>query len=137
MKSETLRHIKTMRQVKSSLEIAGQHKFKTTGTLFKPPAEIEHLETVGQESVKTQQILAREKLRAAKFEASVEKSQRKLLKSRENLAVVINRNRALTNLRHQIQKERDRQPGTVEQSPPAGTTLKVVPESLGGIEHQY
>jgi hypothetical protein len=107
MKSETLRNIKTMRQVKTSLEVARHHELKTTNKLYKTAEEIEELESMSLEDKQIAQILAREKARAAKFEASVDKSQRKLLASRKKLAVVINRNRALTELRHEIQMQRD------------------------------
>ena len=107
MQSEALRNIKTMRQVKSSLEVAGRQRIKTTNSLFKTVEENERLESVGLDSGQTAQILAKEKMRAAKFEASVERSRQKLLKSREKIAGLVNRNRALTNLRHEIQHNRE------------------------------
>ena len=107
MQSEALRNIKTMRQVKSSLEVAGLQRMKTTNSLFKTVEESERLESVGLDSSQTAQILAKEKMRAAKFEASVERSRQKLLKSREKIAGLVNRNRALTNLRHEIQHSRE------------------------------
>jgi len=107
MQSEALRNIKTMRQVKSSLEVAGRRRIKTTNSLSKTAEESERLECVGLNDGQTTQILAREKMRAAKFEASVERSRQKLLKSREKIASIVNRNRALTNLRHEIQHTRE------------------------------
>jgi hypothetical protein len=109
MESETLHNIRTMRQVKTSLEVAGRQKVKTTNSLFKPADEIEALEAIGLSDTQALQVIAREKARAEKFEVSAERARRKLLRSREKLAVVINRNRALTRLRHEIQTERDRQ----------------------------
>jgi LPS O-antigen subunit length determinant protein (WzzB/FepE family) len=107
MQSESLRNIKTMRQVKSSLEVANRQKIKTTNSLFKTDEESNLLETVGLGSGQTAQVLAKEKMRAAKFEASVERSRQKLLKSRKKIAGLVNRNRALTNLRHEIQHNRE------------------------------
>lgn len=107
MESESLRNIRTMRQVKTSLEVAGNQRIRTTGSLSKTTQERERLESIGVENSLTLQILAKEKARAAKFEASVERSRQKLLKSREKLAGIINRNRALNNLRHEIQQGRD------------------------------
>jgi hypothetical protein len=137
MKSETLRNIRTMRQVKSSLEVARNQKFKTTSSLSKTPEEIENLNSIGLTDNQTAQILAREKARAAKFEASVERSQQKLLNSRKKLAVLVNRNRALTTLRHEIQHERDRNKSSVSVS-----TSAIKPETpkhggLRGIEMKY
>ncbi len=82
MESEALRNIRTMRQVKSSLEVARNQRFKTTNSLSKTTEESEHLESIGLDNSQTAQILAKEKARAAKFEASVERSRQKLLKSR-------------------------------------------------------
>ena len=107
MESEALRNIRTMRQVKSSLEVARNQRVKTTNNLSKTTEEIEHLESIGIDNSQTAQILAKEKARAAKFEASVERSRQKLLKSREKMAGIINRNRALTKLRLKIQQDRD------------------------------
>jgi len=109
MESETLRHIRTLRQVKSSLEVAAKQRIRTTNSLFKTTEEIENLESVGLDSLQTAQVLAKEKARAAKLEASMERSRQKLLKSRDKIACLVNRNRALTRLRHQIQQDRDRE----------------------------
>jgi hypothetical protein len=137
MESETLHNIRTMRQVKTSLEVASKQRFKTTNSLSKTAEFIEHLESIGTDSEPTLQVLAREKVRAAKFEASADRSRRKLLKSREKLAGVINRNRALTRLRHEIQQNRD---GITSLPPSDGAPLK--PENpnysiLHGIELKY
>lgn len=130
MESEALRNIRTMRQVKTSLDVAGRQRIKTTGSLSKTTEEIEHLESTGRSESQTAQILAKEKARAAKFEASADRSRQKLLKSRENLARLINRNRALTDLRHQIQQERD-----MRKEPPSSPQLlsKPVKSNYGSL----
>jgi hypothetical protein len=137
MESETLRNIRTMRQVKSSFEVARRQRIKTTDSLFKTPEEIEHLETIGLGNHQVAQILAKERARAAKFEASAERSRRKLLNSREKLAVIINRNRALTTLRHEIQHERDGRTKPISLAVSSRQPEKVKPGSLRGIELKY
>jgi len=126
-----------MRQVKSSLEVARKQKFKTLSSVSKTPEEIEHLANVGLDNNQAAQVLAKERARAVKFEASVKRSQQKLLKSREKMAVLVNRNRALTSLRHEIQRERD-----LKTAAPATTQPVVKPEkinhgSLRGMELKY
>jgi hypothetical protein len=104
MESEALRNIRTMRQVVTSLDIAGRHRCRTTNSLSKTPQETARLE--GLHDRRLEQVLARERRRSAALEASVEKSRRRLLKSREKLAATINKNRALTTLRQELQKAR-------------------------------
>jgi len=137
MESEALRNIRTLRQVKSSLEVAGKQRIKTTNSLFKTSEETEHLESIGLDSLQTAQVLAKEKARAAKLEASRERSRQKLLKSRDKIACLVNRNRALTTLRHQIQQDRD-----LKRVPPALTRPLAKQENsdysrLRGVELKY
>ena len=137
MESEALRNIRTMRQVKSSLEVARKQRVKTTNSLSKTTEESEHLESIGIDNSQTAQILAKEKARAAKFEASVERSRQKLFKSREKLAAVINRNRALTQLRHEIQQDRDQKKESPSLSKPVVKRENSNYGSLRGIELKY
>ncbi len=138
MESEALRNIRTMRQVKTSLEVARNQRIKTTSSLSKTAEESERLESLGIGDGLTLQILAKEKARAAKFEASVERSRQRLLKSRAKIASLINRNRALNNLRHEIQQARDQ----TKESPPLSKQSVVKREiskrgSLRGMELKY
>ena len=137
MESEALRNIRTMRQVKSSLEVARKQRVKTTNSLSKTTEESERLESLGLCNSLTLQILAKEKARAAKFEASVKRSREKMHKCREKLATVINRNRALTRLRLEIQQDRDQK----KESPPLSKPLVKRENSnygsLRGIELKY
>jgi len=126
-----------MRQVKTSLEVARGQRMKTTGSLFKTAEENKHLESIGMDTNQTAQILAQENTRAAKFEASVERSRQKLLKSREKLAGLINRNRALTELRHEIQRQRDLKKLSPSASQPAVKPEKSKHGGLRGIELKY
>jgi LPS O-antigen subunit length determinant protein (WzzB/FepE family) len=104
MPSEALRNIRTVRQVNTSLEVSDRRRPRTTNSLSKTAEETAHLESLGDRRL--EQVLARERQRSAALEASVEKSRRRLLRSREKLAVTINRNRALTALRHELQRAR-------------------------------
>jgi predicted nucleic acid-binding Zn-ribbon protein len=126
-----------MRQVKSSLDVAVKRRFKTTNSLSKTAEESEHLESVGIDNLQTRQILARERERTVQLEASVERARQKMLKSREKLAGIINRNRALTNLRHEIQQERDQQKELPSLAKPSAKPEKSNYRSLRGIELKY
>jgi predicted RNase H-like nuclease (RuvC/YqgF family) len=137
MESEALRNIRTMRQVKTSLEVAGNQRIKTTSSLSKTTEEREHLESLGIDNSLTAQILAKEKARAAAFKSSVERSREKLLKSREKLATVINRNRALTKLRHEIQQDRDQKKESPSLSKRLVKRETTKHGSLRGIELKY
>jgi hypothetical protein len=104
MKSEALRNIKTMRQIRNSLNAARSEKLRTSNSLSRSREELEHLESLTDSRL--EQILAKERERARAFDTSVEKSRQRLIKSREKLAATINKNRALTDLRHQLQRAR-------------------------------
>lgn len=104
IKSEALRNIKTMRQIRNSLNVARSEKLRTTNSLSRSREELEHLELLTDSRL--EQVLAKERARVAAFAASVEKSRQRVIKSREKLAATINKNRALTDLRHQQQRAR-------------------------------
>jgi hypothetical protein len=102
--SEALRRVRTMRQVPTSLEASDRRRPRTTNSLSKTAEELAALDSLTDRRL--QQVLNRERRRAAALEASVEKSRRRLLKSRGKLAATVNRNRALTMLRHELQRAR-------------------------------
>jgi hypothetical protein len=104
MPSEALRNIRTMRQVKTSLDLARSQRVKTTGSLSRTKEEAARLLSLNDPQAG--QILAKERKRSAAMEASVDKSRQRLLKAREKLAATINKNRALTELRHELQQSR-------------------------------
>ncbi|MBI4296131.1 MAG: hypothetical protein HY667_03325 [Chloroflexi bacterium] len=104
MKSEALRNIKTMRQVKTSLEVAREQRFKTTNCLSRTRDEIEHTESLTDHRLG--QVMAKEKRRFAVNEAAISKWRQRVLISREKLSLTLNKNRALTQLRHQLQRSR-------------------------------
>ena len=104
MKSETLRNIRTMRQVKTSLDLAKNQRVKTTGSLSRTEEEAARLLSLNDPQAR--QILAKERKLFAAHEAAVDKSRQRLLRAREKLAATINKNRALTELRHELQQSR-------------------------------
>ena len=122
MPSEALRNIRTMRQVMTSLDLAQNRRVKTTNSLSRTEEETAYLLSLTDRQAG--QILAKEVKRFAAMEASVDKSRRRLLKAREKLAATINRNRALTELRYQLQRarwEKSVPAPIIEQEPPTGS----------------
>ncbi len=122
MKSEALRNIKTMRQIKTSLDVARCQKIKNTNSLYKTKEELESLEVV--EDPKLNQILAMERKRFEKLESSMERSRQGLLKSRGRLAVLLNRNRALMKLRYELQQARSQDCSLVSRTPASSKNEK-------------
>lgn len=104
MQSEALRNIKTMRQVRTGHDLAAGRRARTTNSLSKSEAEAARLLSLNDR--RAEQVLAKETQRFAAMEASFDKSRGRVLKAREKLAATINRNRALTELRHELQRSR-------------------------------
>ncbi|MGA2670761.1 MAG: hypothetical protein ABSF21_05035 [Dehalococcoidia bacterium] len=104
MQSEALRNIRTMRQVKTSLDLVKNQRVKTTNSLSRTEEEVAHLLSLTDRQV--EQTLAKERKRSAAMEASIDKSRQRLLRARDKLAATINKNRALTELRHELQQAR-------------------------------
>jgi valyl-tRNA synthetase len=104
MLSEALRNIRTMRQVKTSLDLAENQRIKTTNSLSRTEEEETYLQSLSDRRL--EQILAKERKRSAAVEVAIDKSRQRLIKAREKLAATINKNRALTELRHELQRTR-------------------------------
>jgi hypothetical protein len=104
MPSEALRNIRTMRHVKTSLDLAKNQRVKTTNSLSRTKEEAAHLLSLTDRRVVL--ILAKETKRFATLEASIDKSRGRVLKAREKLAITINKNRALNELRRELQQAR-------------------------------
>jgi beta-glucosidase-like glycosyl hydrolase len=103
MKSEALRNIRTMRQVKTSPDVARSDKLRTTNSLSnKMKEEMEYLESLTDRRL--EQVLEKEKRRFAAQEAAISKSRQRVLRARERLAKTVNKNRALTELRRELQQ---------------------------------
>lgn len=102
MDSEALRNLRTMRQIRVSLDLARRQKIKTTNSLSKTCIEAQNLQILTDP--KTTQILEKEKRRFIAQQTSIDKSRRRVLRARNKLAATINRNRALIELRHDLQR---------------------------------
>jgi hypothetical protein len=120
MPSEALRNIRTMRQIKTSHDLARSRKVRTTNSLSKTEEEEARLQSLSDRQI--EQILAKERKRSAAVEAAVDKSRGRVLKAREKLAAAINKNRALTELRYQLQRAHwdGRAPVPLKKGPPTG-----------------
>jgi hypothetical protein len=104
MKSDALRNIRTIRQVKTSLDVIRSQRPRTANSLSKTSGEIEYLESLTDRRL--EQVLEKERRRFAAQEASINRSRQRVLRGREKLAMTINRNRALTELRHKLHDSR-------------------------------
>lgn len=104
MESESIRNIRTPRDIKSGQDILNSRRIKTTNGLAKTERSFSAPALANDRAV--QQILAKERRRALAFEGTVARSQQRMLIQRKNLAGVIKRNQALMELRHCIQDAR-------------------------------
>jgi hypothetical protein len=138
MQSEALRKIKTMRQVKTGHDLARSQKIRTTNSLSRTEEEAVHLLSLTDRRI--EQTLAKETKCFAMMEASINKSRGRVLRAREKLAATINKNRALTELRYQLQRARweKTNPVPLKKEPPAkGGNLLKADENLPRIELKY
>ena len=103
MKSEALRNVRTMRDVKTNLVAQGQ-KLRTTNSLSKTREEVDYLGSLTDRRL--EQVLEKEQRRFAAQEASINKSRQRVLRAREKLAMTVNKNRSLTELRRKLQQTR-------------------------------
>ena len=104
MRSEALRNVRTMRDVKTSLDVARGQRLRTTNSLGRTREEAGQVESPTDRRM--EQTLEKERRRFAARETSINRSRQRVLMSREKLAMTLNRNRALTELRHQLQRSR-------------------------------
>jgi DNA-dependent RNA polymerase auxiliary subunit epsilon len=93
-----------MRDVKMSLDTARGQRLRTMNSLSKTRDEIEYLDSLTDRSL--DQVLEKEHRRFEVLEATINKSRQRVLKAREKLAMTVNRNRALTELRRELQHSR-------------------------------
>jgi len=131
MQSEALRNIKTMRQVKTGHDLATGRRVRTTNSLSKPEEETARLLTLNDR--RAEQVLAKEAQRFAAMEASFDKSRGRVLQAREKLAATINRNRALTELRNELQRAR----WDSQKTSPPKKDARTVKAPLPGVEVKY
>jgi predicted nucleic acid-binding Zn-ribbon protein len=104
MKSEALRSIRTMRQVKTGMDVLRSQRPRTTNSLSKTSGEIEYLESLTDPRLEP--VLEKERKRFAAQEGAINRSRQRMIKAREKLAATINKNRALMELRHELQQRR-------------------------------
>jgi hypothetical protein len=102
MNSEALRNLRTMRQIRVGLDLIKKQKIRTTNSLSKTCSEVQYLQSLTDP--KTERILAKEKRRFFAQQLSINKSRQRLLQTRNKLAATINRNQALMELRHDLQR---------------------------------
>jgi hypothetical protein len=126
MQSEALRNIRTMRQVKTSLDLAKNQRVKTTNSLSRTEGEAAYLLSLSDPQVG--QILGKERKRSAAMEASVDKSRQRLLRARDKLAATINKNRALTELRYELQQSRLEGKNRIPEKAQTQTEVKAQPK---------
>jgi hypothetical protein len=127
MPSEALRNIRTMRQAKTSLDLAKNQRVKTTSSLSRTEEEAAHLLSLTDRQV--EQTLAKERKRFATMEIAVDKSRQRLLRAREKLAATINKNRALTELRHELQQSRSEGKNLIPTNAPIQTKVHTQTEA--------
>jgi len=137
MKKKSPGYIKLQGQAQNSADILGVHDIKTASSLFMTREERESLGLVmdfralGLEA-------RREKDKFARQDATVEKFQRNYFTAREKLAAKINKNRAMMELRHELQERRRRGESP---DPEVGSTQEAKPPtgegSFNEIELRY
>jgi len=103
VKSEALTKLRTMRHIKSNAEVFRGQKARTTGALFRAFDNNDAPDLEKDRNFQT--MLEREKRRFASRLQSVERARARLLNSRKKLAVIIDKNKALMELRRELQKE--------------------------------
>jgi hypothetical protein len=105
MKSESLVNIKTFRDIKNDVEKRGERKIKTTNSLSKTEEELEAIDSIVDDK-DLDRALEKERQRFARQDLAIKRVRKKLIAARIKLAKMVNKNRKVTELRHQLQKER-------------------------------
>jgi len=133
MKGEAISRIRTMRDIKTDPDITRAKKIKTTNSLSRTEQEMESLDSLDSiEDKHLEQAPDKERRRFARQDAAVERTQKKLLDTRVNLARMLNKNRRVTELRHELQRSRykrkDPKPvGTIKPPPRGNSNRKAAP----------
>jgi len=112
MKSESLVNIKTFRDIRTDLEKRGERKIKTTNSLSKTEEELKTIDSIVDDKALAL-TLQKERQRFSRQDLAIKRARKKLLATRRKLAKMVNKNREVMELRHQLQKER----GEREDSP--------------------
>ena len=107
MKGKSPGNIKLQGQARNSTDILGVRDIKTASSLFMTKEERESLGSVMDFRALGLEV-RREKDKFARQDAVLEKFQKNYFVAREKLAARINKNRAMMELRHELQERRRR-----------------------------
>ena len=136
MRSEALRSIRTMRQVKTGMDVLRSQRPRTTNSLSKTSGEIEYLESLTDPRLEL--VLEKERKRFAAQEGVVNRSRQRMIRAREKLAATINKNHALMELRHELQLRRLAGEGPASQASNSGEVkLPAGENSFNRVELRY
>lgn len=94
-----------MRLLRNSSMIRGVRNIKTISDLFLSPEEREYLLSIVDQK-ELNKAESRERARFARQDEAKMKFEKNYYKAREKLAAIFNKNRHLTELRHELQHER-------------------------------
>jgi hypothetical protein len=103
MKHEKLRNTRTFRHIRTYSSIQNNQIPKTVNSLGKTEEEIHHLVSLQDPNIS--KIIKKEEDRFAKISQSVKQTQENILKAREKLARMVNKNREICKIRHQLQQK--------------------------------
>lgn len=101
MPKGTIKRIRTMRDIKSSLDISRRVSYVGEDQLYR---ELTDLENSPEEALKLKVMIRKERIRFATQMASVERSREGMLKMQKKLAGIIKRNRELMRVRRELQE---------------------------------
>jgi hypothetical protein len=107
MKKKSPGHIKLMANSRNSNDIPRVRDIRTASSLFMNREERESLESAMDFRALGLEV-RKEKDKFARQDATVEKFQKNYFVAREKLAAKINKNRAMMELRHELQERRRR-----------------------------
>ena len=137
MKRKSPGYIKLMAHSRNSADIPRARDIRTASSLFMTREERESLGSVmdfralGLEARK-------EKDKFARQDATVEKFQKNYFAAREKLAAKINKNRAMMELRHELQERRRRgESPDLERCNPKEAKPPIGEGSFNGVELRY
>ena len=105
MKKKSPGYIKLMAHSRNSADIPGARDIRTASSLFMTREERESLGSVMDSRALGPEV-RREKDKFARQDVVLEKFQKSYLRAREKLAAKINKNRAMMELRHELQERR-------------------------------
>jgi len=137
MKNKTPGYIKLLAHSRNSTNIPGVRDIRTASSMFMTREERESLgwamdfSALGREA-------RREKDKFARMDSVREKFQENYFKARERLAATINKNKAMMELRHELQQSRrDGEEPAIQASNSGEVKLPVGENSFNHVELRY